>query len=130
MAKLIRRPIRPYWLVFSIVLAGILMETAAAIVEARPLRAILDNVVSNHHLPNWLTDSVGPLPGGASKLRVAAFFILWLLTIAAAKAISHWLSTGRRTGRVVEIKSGRVGKAGDYAQRNEVQYETKAALAA
>ena len=88
MSKLIREPIRPYWLVLFIVLAGIVVETAFAVAEARPLKTILDNAVGTHYLPNWLTDFVGPLPGGTSKMRMAGLAALLLMAIAAANAIS------------------------------------------
>jgi hypothetical protein len=119
MSKLNGGPIRPYWLAFLTVLAGLLVDTATAIAEARPLKTIVDNMVSNHHLPKWLIDSVGPLPGGTSKVCVAAFTALVLVAIAIASAVAHRGSATPSTVSVIGIK-------GSVAQ----PHETKASLAA
>jgi type IV secretory pathway VirB2 component (pilin) len=130
MSKLIREPIRPYWLVLFTALVGILVETAAAIAQAQPWKSILDNVVSNHHLPKWLMDSVGPLPGGTRQIRLAAFAVVLLVAIAVAKAFAHRLGLTRRTDHFVEIKGAVVEEQGTYAEFDEARHETKAALAA
>lgn len=123
MSKLIRGPIRPYWLAFFIVLAGLVVDTATAIAEARPLKTIVDNMVSNHHLPKWLTDSVGPLPGGTSKMYVAVFAALVLVAIAVAGVLVQRFSATPSTVSVIRIKGRGLAERGNY-------HETKAALAA
>jgi hypothetical protein len=130
MSKLMREPIRPYWWALLIVLAGLLLEMAAAIAAARPLKTIVDNVVSSHHLPMWLTDSVGPLPSVTSKVYLVAFAVLLLLAIPVASAIAHRMSTSRNTNGVVRINSRVVAEESTCAGLNEAQYETKATLAA
>jgi len=129
MSKLIREPIRPYRWAFWIVPAGVLVETAAVLAGALPLKNIVDKLVSTHHLPMWLADSVGPLPGGASKMRVAALAALLLVAMAVANAIARQLGNSRSI-KVIRIKGGTVGEESTHVELNEAQYETKAALAA
>jgi hypothetical protein len=130
MSKLIREPIRPYWLAFFLVLAGIVVETATAIAEARPLKTIVDNLASNHHLPKLLPDFVGPLPGGTSKMCVAAIAALLLVAIGVASAIAGRWSTARGTVRVIRINGGLSAVQSPAAHLNSARLETKAALAA
>jgi hypothetical protein len=130
MSKLIPEPIRPYCLLLFIVLAGVLMETAAAVAQARPLKTVLDNVVGSHHLPKWLTGFVGPLPGGTSKVLVAVFAALMLVAIAGAAAIAGRLRASRRGAPVIRINGGVAAQERTYAELNEAQYETQPALAA
>jgi hypothetical protein len=131
MSTLIREPIRPYWRALFIVLAGLLVETAAAIAKPQPMKTILDNVVSSHYLPRWLTDSVGPLPGGGTgKIRVAVFTFLWLVAIAVAEAIAHRLRIARRADSALRIMGSVAAEEGTYAELNETRCETNAVLAA
>jgi hypothetical protein len=130
MSKLIREPIRPCWLAFFLVLAGIVVETATAIAEARPLKTIVDNLASNHHLPKLLPDFVGPLPGGTSKMYVAAFAALLLVAIGVASAIAGRWSTARSSVKVIGIHGGLSVAQGPFAQLNKAPHETKAAVAA
>lgn len=130
MSNLIREPVRSYGLVLFIVLAGMLLETAAAIAKPQPLKTILDNVASSHHLPKWLIDFVGPLPGGTSKIGIAALAALLLVAIAVFNALAHRLRPTRRTDRVIEITEGIVTEEGTSDELNQAPYETSAALAA
>jgi ABC-type multidrug transport system fused ATPase/permease subunit len=91
MSKLIRELVRPYWRTLCIVLAAMLVETAATIAGPWPLKIILDNVVGSHHLPQWLSDFVGPLLGGTSKMHIAAFAALFVVVIALANAVATYI---------------------------------------
>src|SRR3982751_3707772 len=81
MSRLVLGLVRPYsgWL--AIVLAAMLVETAMTLATPWPLKLVIDNVIGNHRLPEWLT-WVHYLPLGNSQGGLAILVALLYVLIA------------------------------------------------
>ena len=87
--------VRPYRSTLAIILAAMLLETGASLAAPWPLKFILDSVVGNHKLPEWLEHLTGPLLNGhVDKMAlagiVAAGFVLITLIAAIASYIDNY----------------------------------------
>lgn len=90
MFRLIKSLVRPYWSSLAIILAGMLVQTAASVAGPWPLKIVLDNVVGSHKLPPWLDQLLEPLLSGTSKMQIAAAAAMAAVLIAVVGAIASY----------------------------------------
>lgn len=90
MFRLIKSLVRPYWSSLAIILAGMLVQTAASVAGPWPLKIVLDNVVGSHKLPSWLDQLLEPLLSGTSKMQIAAAAAMAAVLIAVVGAIASY----------------------------------------
>ncbi len=84
--------VRPYRSTLAIILAAMLLETAASLAAPWPLKFILDSVVGNHKLPEWLERLTGPLLGGhVDKMTLAAVVAVGFVVITLVAAIASYI---------------------------------------
>ena len=90
MTQLVLQLLRPYrgWLI--IVFAAMLVETAMSLAAPWPLKIIIDNVVSDHKLPDWLA-WMHDLPMGENKMGLAAMAAIGIIIIAAVGAVASYI---------------------------------------
>jgi len=88
MSRLVLELVRPYhgWLL--VVFAAMLIETAASLSAPWPLKVVIDNVLGNHKLPDWLA-WVGDL--GQGKMGLAAIAAGAVLAIALVEALASYV---------------------------------------
>ncbi len=92
MYRLIKSLVRPYWGSLVIILAGMLLQTAASVAGPWPLKVILDNVVGSHKLPHWLDHLLEPLLRGTGKMQIAAAAAMAVMVIAVIGAIASYFA--------------------------------------
>src|ERR1017187_111044 len=81
---------RPYRKSVIIILIAMLVETAMSIATPWPLKIIIDNVVGNHKLPEWLRwmDSVF---SNENKIAITALVALSYIAIATIGSLAGYL---------------------------------------
>ena len=90
--RLILGLLRPYrWLVLAI-FGFLLIQIAANLAAPWPLKVVLDSVVGNHKLPDWLHGLLQPLLGGEGKMHIAGLAALLLVAIAIVNAIATYVA--------------------------------------
>ena len=92
MYRLIRSLVRPYRGSLAIILAAMLLQTAASVAGPWPLKIVLDNVVGSHKLPHWLHQLLQPLLSGTAKMQIAAAAGLTVVLIAIVGAIASYIA--------------------------------------
>lgn len=90
MYSLIQSLVRPYRGSLAIILAAMLLQTAASVAAPWPLKIVLDNVVGSHKLPHWLEQLLRPMLSGTSKMQIAVAAAMAVVLIAAAGAIASY----------------------------------------
>jgi ABC-type multidrug transport system fused ATPase/permease subunit len=90
MLRLIRDLIRPYHLLVVIVLSTMLVQAAMGMAAPWPLKVIIDNVVSNHPVPPWVS-WLEPMVGGGGKLQIAALSAIIVVAIAVVNALAGYI---------------------------------------
>ena len=90
MTKLVLQLLQPYrgWLI--IVFVAMLVETAMSLAAPWPLKIIIDSVVGDHKLPEWL-GWMHDLPLGENKMGLAALAALGIVLIAVVGAIASYI---------------------------------------
>ena len=88
MSKLVLELVGPYRGLLVIVFAAMLIETAASLSAPWPLKVVIDNVLGNHKLPDWLA-WVGDL--GQGKMGLAAIAAGAVLAIALVEALASYV---------------------------------------
>ena len=90
LTKLVLAMIRPYrkWLV--IVFAAMMVEAAMSLAGPWPLKIVIDNVVGDHKLPEWLA-WMKDLPLGDDRMALAAAAALAVVLIAVVGAIAGYI---------------------------------------
>jgi ABC-type multidrug transport system fused ATPase/permease subunit len=93
MVRLIRELVRPYRGTLAVILLVMLVETVMSLAGPWPLKVILDSVVGNHHLPDWLERMVGsPVAMAANgKMHIAALAALAAVLIAVLGALASYV---------------------------------------
>jgi ABC-type multidrug transport system fused ATPase/permease subunit len=90
--RLIKSLVRPYWGALAIILAGMLVQTAASVAGPWPLKIVLDNVAGSHKLPPWLDHVLAPLLSGTGKMQIAAAAAMAMVLIAVIGAIASYFA--------------------------------------
>jgi ABC-type multidrug transport system fused ATPase/permease subunit len=90
--RLIQSLVRPYRGSLAIILAAMLLQTAASVAAPWPLKIVLDNVVGSHKLPRWLDQLLQPILSGTSKMQIAAAAATAVVLIAAVGAIASYIA--------------------------------------
>lgn len=90
MYSLIQSLVRPYRGSLAIILAAMLLQTAASVAAPWPLKIVLDNVVGSHKLPHWLERLLQPMLSGTSKMQIAVAAAVAVVLIAAVGAIASY----------------------------------------
>jgi subfamily B ATP-binding cassette protein MsbA len=90
MTRLVLELVRPYrgWLV--IVFVAMLAEIAMSLAAPWPLKLVLDDALTNHHLPKWLTWAHN-MGIGRHTMGVALFAGLSTLLIAVIGAVASYI---------------------------------------
>jgi ABC-type multidrug transport system fused ATPase/permease subunit len=93
MVRLIRELVRPYRGTLTLILLAMLVETVMSLAGPWPLKVILDNVVSSHHLPHWLERTLGSPDAIAAngKMHIAALAALAAVLIAVLGALASYV---------------------------------------
>ena len=92
MYRLIQSLIRPYRGTLAIILAAMLVQTAASVAGPWPLKIVLDNVAGNHKLPHWLGYLMEPLLTGSGKMQIAAGAAVAFILIAVVSAVASYVA--------------------------------------
>jgi ABC-type multidrug transport system fused ATPase/permease subunit len=90
--RLIRELLRPYHRVLAVVLVAMLLQTAMGLAAPWPLKVILDSVLGNHLVPQWMADWFLPMLGGESKMHIAAFAAIVTVAIAVLTGIGYYIA--------------------------------------
>lgn len=90
--SLIRDLLRPYLWVIGTILAVMLIQVAMSLATPWPLKIILDNVVGNHRLPEWLGGPMGSVVGGRNKVHVAETAAIMTIAIAVASGVAAYVT--------------------------------------
>ena len=88
--RLVGTLLRPYrgWLI--VVLAAMLVETAASIAAPWPLKIVIDNVVGTHKPPHWL-DALRFIDLGGDKMELAGVAAAIVIAIAVLSAVATYI---------------------------------------
>ncbi len=92
MYRLIYSLVRPYRGIVAIILAAMLLQTAATVAAPWPLKIVLDNVVGSHKLPHWLHQLLQPLLSGTNKMQIAAAAGMTVVLIALVGGIASYIA--------------------------------------
>lgn len=92
MYRLIQGLIRPYRGTLAIILAAMLLQTAASVAGPWPLKIVLDNVAGSHKLPHWLGHLMERLLTGSGKMQIAAAAALAFILIAVVAAVATYVA--------------------------------------
>jgi ABC-type multidrug transport system fused ATPase/permease subunit len=90
--SLIWNLLKPYRGSLALLLAAMLVQTAATVAGPWPLKIVLDNVVSSHKLPHWLDDFLRPFLSGGTKMQIAAAAAVALIVIAVVGAVASYFA--------------------------------------
>lgn len=89
--RLISELLRPYRGLVIAVIALMLVQTAMSLAAPWPLKIILDNVVGQHPMPEWMTNALLSVFGKAGKLHIAALAGIMTVLIAAVSGVATYL---------------------------------------
>lgn len=92
MYRFIQSLIRPYRGSLAIILAAMVLQTAASVAGPWPLKVILDNVAGSHKLPRWLDHLMEPLLAGTGKMQIAAAAAMAFVLIAIVAAVASYVA--------------------------------------
>ena len=84
--------LKPYRFSLIIILAAMLLQMAASVAAPWPLKVILDNVVGEHKLPQWLDDFLRPFMSSGTKMQIAAAAAIATVLIALLGAIASYVA--------------------------------------
>jgi ABC-type multidrug transport system fused ATPase/permease subunit len=90
--RFIQSLIRPYRGSLAIILAAMVLQTAASVAGPWPLKVILDNVAGSHKLPRWLDHLMEPLLAGTGKMQIAAAAAMAFVLIAIVAAVASYVA--------------------------------------
>jgi subfamily B ATP-binding cassette protein MsbA len=91
MIRLIRELIRPYRGSLVLILAAMLVETAASLATPWPLKIIIDNVVGHHKMSPWLANLLGTWMDGRHQIHIAGLAALAYVVIALLGALATYI---------------------------------------
>jgi subfamily B ATP-binding cassette protein MsbA len=83
--------LKPYRGSLALILLALLLQMAATVAMPWPLKIVLDNVVGEHKLPEWLADALRVMSSG-SKMEIAAGAAIGLVVIALVGAIASYVA--------------------------------------
>ncbi|ULQ55216.1 ABC transporter ATP-binding protein/permease [Flavihumibacter rivuli] len=83
--------LRPYWKWLLVILLCMLLETAMGLASPWPLKVIIDNVIGNRPLPEWLDWIKDPV--GESALGIAAFAAITMIIITAIDGVASYFDS-------------------------------------
>ena len=92
MLRLVRELIRPYLGSLFVILTAMLVQTAMGLAAPWPLKVVLDNVVGNHKLPNWLSHLLNTFLKGDGKMSIAIAAALAVVAIALLAALASYIA--------------------------------------
>lgn len=92
MFPLIWSLLKPYRSSLVLILLAMLLQMAATVAIPWPLKVVLDNVVGEHKLPAWLSNSLRPLMSTESKMEIAAATAIALVVIAVVGAVASYVA--------------------------------------
>ena len=92
MPPLLRELLRPRLRELVIILAATLLQIAMSLAAPWPLKVILDNVVGNHPVPQWIS-WILPILGGAGKVHVAEAAAIVTVVIAALTGVAMYIGS-------------------------------------
>jgi ABC-type multidrug transport system fused ATPase/permease subunit len=84
------RFVRPYWKWLAVVAVAILIQTAMSLASPWPLKIVLDSVLNQKPIPDWLGRLVAPDAGQSAVLLAA---VIATVAIAIFEAIGGYLNT-------------------------------------
>jgi ABC-type multidrug transport system fused ATPase/permease subunit len=84
------RFVRPYWKWLAVVAVAILIQTAMSLASPWPLKIVLDSVLNQKPMPDWLGRLVAPDAGQSAVLLAA---VIATVAIAIFEAIGGYLNT-------------------------------------
>jgi ABC-type multidrug transport system fused ATPase/permease subunit len=90
--RLVRELIRPYMGSLFVILTAMLVQTAMGLAAPWPLKVVLDNVVGNHKLPNWLSHLLNTFLKGDGKMSIAVAAALAVVAIALLGALASYIA--------------------------------------
>jgi ABC-type multidrug transport system fused ATPase/permease subunit len=74
--------LKPYRFSLVVILLAMLLQMCATVASPWPLKIILDNVVGEHKLPQWLHDFLAPFMAGGTKMEIAAAAAIALVLVS------------------------------------------------
>src|ERR1700712_5151204 len=91
LAKLVWTMVRPYKRWLFIIFFAMVLETCMGLTTPWPLKIIIDNVISRHKLPGWLSwmDTVFP---AENRVQFAAVAAICLVLIAAIGSLASYIN--------------------------------------
>jgi subfamily B ATP-binding cassette protein MsbA len=94
LSSLILDLLRPYRTGLAIVLGSMLVQTLTSLAAPWPLKVILDNVVGNHRLPEWLEwihrFQIAQSKGGLALLAASAVVLIALIGAIAGYVANYY----------------------------------------
>lgn len=92
MFPLIWSLLKPYRLSLVVILFAMLLQMGASIAAPWPLKIILDNVVGQHKVPQWLHDFLAPFLAGGTRMEIAVAASVALILIALVGAVASYVA--------------------------------------
>ncbi|MET0698984.1 MAG: ABC transporter ATP-binding protein [Mycobacterium sp.] len=89
--RLIGELLRPYRWVVALIFVVMLVDVGMTLAAPWPLKIVLDNVVGDHRLPQWLTETLEAL-GGRTKMHIAALAAVMLAVFALVSALASYVT--------------------------------------
>jgi ABC-type multidrug transport system fused ATPase/permease subunit len=125
MFRLITELTRAYRGTLSVVLLAMLVESLMTLAAPWPLKIILDNVVGNHRLPDFLDSRLGSSIGqvmGEGKLEIAAFAALAMVVIAIVGSVASYVENYYTENMGQWVAHDLRVRAHDHLQRLSLAY--------
>ena len=92
MFPLIWSLLKPYRGSVVLILLAMLIQMAATVAMPWPLKVVLDNVVGEHKLPVWLSNSLRPFLSTGSKMEIAAAAAIALVVMAVVGGVASYVA--------------------------------------
>jgi ABC-type multidrug transport system fused ATPase/permease subunit len=89
LAALVLDLVKPYYKWLLIIFMAMLAETAMSLAAPWPLKVIIDNVISDHRLPQWMA-GIRDLSIGEDKMNLAALAAVAMIVFTA---LGGWPAT-------------------------------------
>jgi len=84
--------LKPYRGSLVLILLAMLIQMAATVAMPWPLKVVLDNVVGEHKLPVWLSNSLRPFLSTGSKMEIAAAAAIALVVMAVVGGVASYVA--------------------------------------
>jgi ABC-type multidrug transport system fused ATPase/permease subunit len=91
MLRFIAGLVRPYRGTLLIILLAMMVETLMSLAAPWPLKIILDNVVSDHHMAPWLHRFLSPLLEHGNRLHIALVAACLYVLISTLGALASYI---------------------------------------